>query len=119
MLIVFVVCIGAYFSSGVTAVYSAMLGGSLFAIPQLYFGYKAFQVQGARRVHQVVTNIYRGVSTKILVIACGFAVIFKFVQPLHTGFLFGTFIVVLVVNACSPMLVPYFEPAKARKAGSD
>ncbi len=110
---------GAYVACGAVAAGSAVLGGSLFSLPQLYFGYKAFQIQGASRIHQVVANIYRGASTKILVIACGFAVTFKFVQPLHVGFLFGTFIVVLVVNAFSPILVNYLQPVSSHKTRQD
>ena len=110
-----VIALVSFVVSGQLAASSALIGGSLFVFPQLYFGYKAFQIRGASQIHRIVANFYRGESTKLLVIACGFAVVFKFVQPLHHGVLFGTFIAMVVVNCFSPLLADYLETHSSHK----
>lgn len=70
----------------------------IFTVPQLYFGVKAFRYMGARSGHLVVQNFYKGESSKILLIAIGFAVAFKFLKPLDVFALFFTFVVSLVSN---------------------
>lgn len=105
MIIVLVICGGFALISGRVAAYSSLIGGVLFTVPQLYFGFKAFLYSGARAIQNIVTSFYKGESTKILVIACGFAVVFNFVKPLDYFALYFTFISVLVVNCFTPYLI--------------
>lgn len=91
--------------NGRVAAYSSLIGGSLFALPQLYFGIKAFMYSGARAIQNIVTSFYKGESTKVVVIACGFAVVFSLVKPLDYFALYFTFISVLIFNCFTPYLV--------------
>ena len=90
--------------SGYVAAYSSLIGGIIFALPQLYFGFKAFLYAGAHAIQNVVMNFYKGESTKILVIAVSFALVFKFLKPVDYFALYSTFISVLILNCFSPYL---------------
>ncbi|KZY29272.1 MULTISPECIES: F0F1 ATP synthase subunit I [unclassified Oleiphilus] len=100
-----VICAGYYLVSGSVAAYSSLLGGVIFVIPQLYFGVKAFLYSGARSIQKIVINFYKGESTKLVIIALSFGLIFKFVEPLDYLALYSTFISVLVMNCFSALLV--------------
>lgn len=99
--------LGAIFwiSSGSGAATSSLMGGSLFALPQLYFGYKAFAHSGARSIHRILSNFYRGESGKILLIAAGFAVVHKLSLAEDVFALYVTFIFVLILNTFLPGLM--------------
>jgi len=90
--------------SGYVAAYSSLIGGIIFALPQLYFGFKAFLYAGAHAIQNVVINFYKGESTKILIIAVSFALVFKFLKPVDYFALYSTFISVLILNCFSPYL---------------
>jgi len=98
------ICAVFLVSSGRVAAYSALLGGLLFTVPQLYFGIKAFLYTGARSIHKITQSFYKGESAKILLIAVGFAVVFTTVKPLDYFALYFTFIVVLALNCLTPLL---------------
>lgn len=95
--------------SGYVAAYSSLIGGTIFAIPQLYFGFKAFLYAGAHAVQNVVINFYKGESTKILIIAVSFALVFKFFKPVDYFALYSTFISVLILNCFSLYLFKGFK----------
>jgi ATP synthase protein I len=95
--------------SGYVAAYSSLIGGTIFAIPQLYFGFKAFLYAGAHAVQNVVINFYKGESTKILIIAVSFALVFKFLKPVDYFALYSTFISVLILNCFSLYLFKGFK----------
>jgi ATP synthase protein I len=95
--------------SGYVAAYSSLIGGTIFAVPQLYFGFKAFLYAGAHAIQNVVINFYKGESTKILVIAVSFALVFKFLKPVDYFALYSTFISVLIINCFSPYLIKDYK----------
>lgn len=105
MALTLAICAAYYVMSGSVAAYSSLLGGVIFVLPQLYFGFKAFLYSGARSTQKIVVNFYKGESTKLITIAVGFALVFKFVDPLHYLALYSTFISVLVLNCFSALLV--------------
>tara|TARA_R110002074_G_scaffold101103_1_gene218277 strand:- start:2709 stop:3077 length:369 start_codon:yes stop_codon:yes gene_type:complete len=90
-----------YWLSGGVAAYSALLGGLVFIIPQLYFGIKAFMFSGARAIDRIVVNFYKGESSKIIIIVIGFALIFTFIRPIDFFALYSSFITLLIVNCFS------------------
>jgi ATP synthase protein I len=104
MLLTAVICSGYYIVSGRVAAYSSLLGGLIFVIPQLYFGFKAFMFTGARSIQKIVVNFYKGESSKLIIIAMGFALVFKFVKPVDYFALYLTFISVLIFNGFSAVL---------------
>ena len=104
-----VICSVFWLINGRVAAYSSLIGGVLFAVPQLYFGFKAFLYMGARSIHMVLQNFYRGESTKMLLIAIGFGGVFHYVSPLdHLALLF-TFVCILLLNGVSPALFEQSE----------
>jgi ATP synthase protein I len=104
MALTLVICLGFYVVSGSVAAYSSLLGGIIFVIPQLYFGIKAFLHTGARSAQKIVINFYKGESSKLIFIALGFALVFKFVDPLDYLAFYTTFISVLFLNCFTAAL---------------
>ncbi|MFT6029724.1 MAG: ATP synthase protein I [Oleiphilaceae bacterium] len=90
-----------YLVNGRVAAYSAVLGGLIFVIPQLYFGIKAFMFSGARAIDKIVINFYKGESSKIIIIVIGFTLVFSFTFPVDYFALYSSFIAILVVNCFS------------------
>ena len=90
-----------YLLNGRVAGYSALLGGLVFVIPQLYFGVTAFMLSGARAMEKIVVNIYKGESSKIIIIVIGFALVLLFIQPIDYFALYSSFITILIVNCFS------------------
>ncbi len=103
----FTVFVAAVFAwiSGQVAGYSSLMGGAIFAIPQLYFGVVAFLESGARSVDRVIQNFYKGESAKLILIASGFGIAFSVVKPLDVFALFFSFVAVLVLNIFLPAFV--------------
>jgi ATP synthase protein I len=87
-----------YLLYGRAAGYSALLGGLIFVIPQLYFGITTFMFSGARAIDKIVVNIYKGESSKIIIIVIGFALVLSFIQPIDYFALYSSFITILIVN---------------------
>jgi len=104
MLLTVSISLVLFLISGYVAAYSSLIGGIIFALPQLYFGFKAFLYAGAHAIQNVVINFYKGESTKILIIAVSFALVFKFIKPVDYFALYSTFIGVLILNCFSPYL---------------
>ena len=109
MAITIVISLLFYGLSGKIAAYSSLIGGVIFTLPQLYFGFKAFLYAGAHAIQNVVVNFYKGESTKILVIAVSFALVFTFVKPIDYFALYLTFITVLFANCFSPYLIKSYK----------
>ena len=105
MALTLIICCGYYFLSGIIAAYSSFIGGVIFVIPQLYFGFKAFMYSGARSIQNVVVSFYKGESSKIIIIAVSFALVFKFIKPIDYLALYSTFFSVLLMNCFSPLLL--------------
>jgi len=102
---VIAICLGFWLFEDKVAAYSSLVGGMIFTVPQLYFGLKAFMYMGARSGHLIVQNFYKGESSKMLLIALGFATTFKFLDPLNVFALFFTFVCALVSNVALPAVM--------------
>lgn len=82
----------AWLHSGVAA-YSALLGGGLYLLPQLYFSWRVlYSKRPAETAQQVVLSLYASEIGKMLVAAGLFSAVFLLVQPLSPFSLFLTFI---------------------------
>ena len=92
-----------YFFSGRVAAYSALLGGLIFVIPQLYFGIKAFMFSGARAAKMVAAFFYLGEVLKILITIVLFSIVYVYTEvelvPLKL-----TYLLVLGINIFAPVL---------------
>lgn len=80
------------------AAVSAFWGGMIFLVPNAYFTYYAFRYRGAQKAYTVAMSLIRGQKGKTVLNVVGFALAFRFVQPLHTGYLFAAYVFVLVVH---------------------
>lgn len=80
---------------------SALLGGLLCVLPNLYFGLRAFelmgssrsdpnrrQIRGARASQRTVASFYRAETGKFVLTLMGFAAVFATVKPLNGAVLF-------------------------------
>lgn len=82
-----------YATLGWTSAYSLLLGGLICAIPNAYFTSKAFRYRGARAAQEFVRTFYAGKAVKLLLMCAGFALTFKFVNPLSPTATFSGFVV--------------------------
>ena len=93
-----------FFAKGISAAYSALLGGLIFTVPNAYFAYKAFTYSGARAARQIVKSFYMGESVKLILTAVLFTIVFVLVKPLDVLALFLTFFVLVMSNWLIPMV---------------
>lgn len=56
--------------------YSAMLGGLVSALPNLYFANAVFRYQGARAAKKIVNSLYRGEAFKLILSMALFTLVF-------------------------------------------
>ena len=84
--------------------FSALLGGLIFLIPNMYFVLRAFRYSGARSAKKIMSAFYQGESVKLILCAVLFAAVFKWIQPLDIVALFTTFAIMLVTNWFTPVI---------------
>lgn len=93
---------------GPVAGYSALLGGMIAFLPNLYFTYKAFRYFGARSVKAIVQSFWSGEMGKLFLTAALFALVFAGVERLNVAALFAGYVLVLGTSACALLLVKGF-----------
>lgn len=96
---------------GTVAGYSGLLGGLIAWLPNLYFAHKAFRYGGARAARLIVRSFYAGEAGKLIFTSVLFAVTFAGVRPLEPLAVFGVFLLTLLVNWLSPLLIGRFSKA--------
>ena len=87
------------------AAYSALVGGFIFFLPNMYFALKAFRYTGARAAKQIMSSFYRGEAGKLILCAVLFAIAFKSIKPMDVSALFLTFAIMLVTNWLTPAVM--------------
>ena len=103
-----VVAVGSWLWKDPVAGYSALLGGMIAFLPNLYFAYKAFRYFGARSVRAIVQSFWSGEMGKLILTAALFALVFAGVERLNVAALFAGYALVLGTSACSLLLVKGF-----------
>ena len=93
---------------GPVAGYSALLGGMIALLPNLYFTYKAFRYFGARSIKATVQSIWSGEMGKLFLTAALFALVFAGVERLNVAALFVGYALVLGIAASALLLVKGF-----------
>ncbi|QHQ40645.1 ATP F0F1 synthase subunit I [Microbulbifer hydrolyticus] len=81
---------------GRTIALSALLGGTLCVLPNMYFGLRAFELlgaghrklRGARASQRTVGSFYRAETGKFVMTLVGFAAVFATVRTLNPAVLF-------------------------------
>lgn len=76
--------------------YSALIGGAIYLIPNIYFALYAFRYRGAHAARYVLLGFYRGEMGKFLLSGVGFAIAFTLVKSLDVLLLFGTYLTLTI-----------------------
>lgn len=77
---------------GNVVAYSALLGGLLYLLPNLYFTWRALHNRHADSARRVLVIMYASEIGKMMLAVALFSATFLLVQPLSPFSLFGTFI---------------------------
>ena len=88
---------------------SALLGGFIAWLPNMYFAMRAFRYRGARAAQKIVRSFYAGAFGKMILTMALFAIVFIKVKPLSALALFVGFIVVQTINWIVPLGVAIAE----------
>lgn len=88
-----------------TAALSILLGGLVFIIPHAFFAWRSFMYMGAAKAQLVCRSFYRGQTTKFLLTAVMFTMIFTLIQPLNVFILFVSYITMAIVNFIAAALM--------------
>lgn len=88
--------------------YSALTGGLIAWLPNLYFAYKAFRYFGARSANAIVQSIWSGEMGKLILTAVLFALVFAGAERFNVAALFAGYVAVLGIAASSLLLVKGF-----------
>lgn len=90
--------------SGTNAAISALLGGVVCVIPNIYFARKLFKYQGARSAKQIVNSFYKGEAAKILLSVFLFTAVFMWVKITPLAF-FTAYIMILMTHWFAPLII--------------
>lgn len=101
-ILVFALFCALFFS--VKAANSALLGGIICVIPNIYFARKLFKYQGARSAKQIVNSFYKGEAVKIILSVILFTVVFVWVKITPLAF-FLAYIMILMTHWFAPLIV--------------
>jgi ATP synthase protein I len=93
---------------GLTASYSALLGGLIALLPNAYFAYKAFRYFGARSARSIVQAIWSGAMGKWILTAVLFALVFVGIRQLDIAALFVGYLLAVAAAASAPLLIKNF-----------
>jgi len=88
---------------GMVTGWSALLGGFIAWMPNLYFALRAFRYRGARAAQQIVRSFYAGAFGKMILTMGLFAIVFIKVKPLSALALFTGFIAVQTISWIVPL----------------
>ncbi|MFQ6575331.1 F0F1 ATP synthase subunit I [Pseudomonas sp. UM16] len=90
---------------GAVSGYSALCGGLIAGLPNVYFAWKAFRYTGARAAQAIVKSFYAGEAGKLILTAVLFALTFAGVKPLAPLAVFGVFLLTQLVSWFAPLLM--------------
>ncbi|TYK65033.1 ATP synthase subunit I [Colwellia echini] len=93
-----------YIFWGVESAKSALLGGIVGIIPNLFFAYKAFKYAGARSSKKVVESFFSGVKQKMAIMAVLLGLTLKFVTISPLPF-FSLFCLVMALPIITPFII--------------
>ncbi len=97
-----------FLGSGLTAGYSALLGGLTALLPNAFFAYKAFRFFGARSAKDIVLSIWSGAMGKWILTAVLFALLFVGIRQLDITALFVGYLLAVAIGATAPLLIKNF-----------
>jgi ATP synthase protein I len=83
---------------GKVYVISITLGAAIYILANLYFTLYAFRYRGASATVWIAQSFSWGESGKFALTAVGFALVFRFVEPLHEPTLFAGFSSMIILQ---------------------
>ncbi len=90
---------------GQVAAYSALLGGMICFIPNIWMVRQTFRYSGARAAKDIINSFYKGEVGKFLLTVAAFILVFTQVKQLEPFTLFGTFMLMQAVYWIAPYLL--------------
>lgn len=94
-----------WLTKGNVAALSAFFGALIFIAPQQYFAYKSFRYMGARAAVKTVQSFYSAESSKLLMVAVGFALVFSLYKEADVFALMVSFILLVILNGIAPLIL--------------
>ncbi|MBE7374142.1 F0F1 ATP synthase subunit I [Pseudomonas sp. AL-54] len=104
-LVTFLTAVSCGVVFGIVAGYSALCGGLIALLANVYFAYKAFRYFGARSTRAIIQSFWSGEMGKQILAATLFALVFVGVRPLQPVALFAGYLLVLGVGASALLLM--------------
>ena len=99
------ISLAALFSGDKTLAYSALLGGLVCVLPNVYFAWLMFRNMGASAAKEVVRSFYKAEAVKFGLTVVLFALVFIVVRPLNPISFFLTYAVVQSVHWLAPLVM--------------
>lgn len=81
---------------GPVTAWSALLGGGLYLLPNLYFAHRALTFREKQSAKMALAEMYVSQIWKMGISILAFAAVFILIQPLNPFSLFGTFILMQI-----------------------
>lgn len=78
--------------------FSFLLGAIVYSLPNAYFTWYAFRYRGKDYSLQIASSFYTGEFGKHALAAVGFALVYRYVNPLHAPALIAGFSSLIVVQ---------------------
>lgn len=83
--------------------WSALLGGGLYLLPNLYFAHRALTFREKQSAKMALAEMYMSQIWKMSISILAFAAVFILIQPLNPFSLFGTFILMQITGWIAQM----------------
>ena len=91
-------------SSGLEGLFSALLGGLVYVLPNAFFAKAVFKHQGARAAKQIMNGFYKGEALKVILSIVLFSVVFA-LGRIKPQVFFVSYILVLMTHWFAPWIM--------------
>ena len=92
-------------ADGQKAALSALAGGLVCLLPNVYFVWRLGVLGGGRQARRFVSSFYRAEAGKLGLTVALFALVFATVPPSNLAFFFGAYVAVHFVHWLAPWLL--------------
>jgi len=86
-----------YLMADGVAAYSALAGGLISALSNVYFAARLFSDNGSWRPKQIASNVFKGESGKLILTGVLFLLAMILIRPLNAAMLFVAYLLVQLV----------------------
>ncbi len=90
-------------TAGQVAAYSALLGGLIYLVPNLYQVKQVFSTSDSNNIRQILRDLYKSEIWKMALTIVLFGVVFSTVKPIEPFSIFGVFILMQLVAWITPL----------------